>query len=455
MHEFEKPTTRTAQRRTWLSPSLVLSGIGILVLLVPILFSAPAANGRERSPVPERPRVGRGGSLLPPLCGTPMQIVAQVGGQPSQSIPASALAGLPHPMTAPTTLAATEATYTPTTNQLCIGSSLALQSLLVGTAPLTTGRLPTPTATAPTTQPPTSADPQAVGPSRSWVQATLSTLVRTYQEGFGEFVLSKILGWASSFGFMLITPEDLTYQHPVVLRLNAWVAGFLDGLVTLILVIAGYQLLFFGRTELLRELLPRLVLCSILANFSLVFLKPFIDALDVLCVTVEAMFAASGIRIFVPAGPVEWTGAMEYLLLLYLVDLIVLVLLSLQMLARIALLDLLLVIAPIGFLCFVLPQTQVWARLWAQTLISTLIVQFLQVLCAGLGSALIASLLGGTSFTPISLLAGIATLVLTFKLPDLLLTHSGRVMQHTAAETGIVLQRLIKTVQPVLRLLKN
>src|SRR5439155_25199234 len=94
-----------------------------------------------------------------------------------------------------------------------------------------------------------------------------------------------------------------------------------------------------------------------------------------------------------------------------------------QMLMRLALLDALLVIAPLALLCWVLPQTYSWARLWFSTFFGTVFVQSIQVLVLRLGTDLIDRLpsmlpsvaadpLGHTRVWLATLLLGIAVLQL-------------------------------------------
>jgi hypothetical protein len=64
-------------------------------------------------------------------------------------------------------------------------------------------------------------------------------------------------------------------------------------------------------------------------------------------------------------------------------------LLAWQMLVRLALLFLLIVLAPLGLLCFGLPQTQGYGRLWTSMFAVTLFVQFFQVVTLALGGMLI------------------------------------------------------------------
>ena len=109
-----------------------------------------------------------------------------------------------------------------------------------------------------------------------------------------------------------------------------------------------------------------------------------------------------------------------------LIYLVTSLLLLLQQLMRLALVDVLLVVSPLALLCWVLPQTQGWARLWSSTFFGAVFAQFVQVLTLKLGGALL------TELTPMAadaaLLAvflGVAVLALTLKIPSLLRQHAG------------------------------
>jgi hypothetical protein len=88
----------------------------------------------------------------------------------------------------------------------------------------------------------------------------------------------------------------------------------------------------------------------------------------------------------------------------------------------------LLILAPVALLCWVLPQTYGWARLWFNTFFATVFVQFIQVLVLQLGSGLIdhlPSLLSGVGADPVNggrvwlmtLLLGVAVLQLARQVP--------------------------------------
>jgi hypothetical protein len=96
--------------------------------------------------------------------------------------------------------------------------------------------------------------------------------------------------------------------------------------------------------------------------------------------------------------------------------------LLLQQLARLALVDLLLVLAPLGLLCWVLPQTQGWARLWSNAFFGAVFTQFVQAVTLKVGTALLADYftLPTGDAQLISLFLGIATLALTLRVPSLM-----------------------------------
>ena len=101
-------------------------------------------------------------------------------------------------------------------------------------------------------------------------------------------------------------------------------------------------------------------------------------------------------------------------------------LLLLQQLIRLALVDALLVAAPLALLCWVLPQTQGWARTWSGLYFGAVFTQFAQVLTLKLGGSLL------TELTPmaadaavLALFLGVAVLVLTLRVPGLLRQHVG------------------------------
>jgi hypothetical protein len=248
----------------------------------------------------------------------------------------------------------------------------------------------------------------------------LTNLMRDLADALRR-VIDSVLG--SSLNFITQTPPDGSYASPTVQTLWGVVRLIANAALVLVTLWGGFNLILrqhLGSTyHEAMELLPRLLLGALLVNTSLSWGRLAIDANNALC---QAMGQAS-----LPAW--ERAGSGTQLLVDVTASLIYLVtslLLLLQMLMRLALTDVLLVAAPLGLICWVLPQTQGWARLWSTTFFSAVFAQFLQVLALKLGGSLL------TELTPMAadsaLLAvflGIAILVLTLKIPGLLRHRMG------------------------------
>jgi hypothetical protein len=123
---------------------------------------------------------------------------------------------------------------------------------------------------------------------------------------------------------------------------------------------------------------------------------------------------------------------------------------------RLALVDALLVIGPLALLCWVLPQTFSWARLWFSTFFATVFVQSIQVLVLQLGTELIQQLptllpsigsdpVGGGRVWLVTLLFGVAVLQLARKIPRLMPGYPGG-GGGAAGTSGLVSARQISSL---------
>jgi len=113
-------------------------------------------------------------------------------------------------------------------------------------------------------------------------------------------------------------------------------------------------------------------------------------------------------------------------IVLGLVYVVVGLLLVLQMLLRLALIDVLLVIAPLAATCWVLPQTQAWAQTWSEHFFGTVFTQFVQVVALKLGGVLLVAVARlEPDVNCLSFLAGAATLWLTWRIPGLMRAGAG------------------------------
>ncbi len=96
-----------------------------------------------------------------------------------------------------------------------------------------------------------------------------------------------------------------------------------------------------------------------------------------------------------------------------------------QLLMRVAVIDLLIVTAPLAMICWVLPQTQRWTELWTRTFVGMLLVQPIQLLALNVGAYVaISTLFNPLNPTPVSLILQtalqVAILVVVYRLPRLL-----------------------------------
>ncbi|CCF85743.1 conjugal transfer protein TrbL family protein [Nitrolancea hollandica] len=259
---------------------------------------------------------------------------------------------------------------------------------------------------------------------RQWAADVFNQVLTNLMKDVAEAlrrVIDSVLG--SSLNFITQTPPDGSYASPTVQTLWGIVRLIANAALVLVTLWGGFNLIVrqhLGASyhEAL-ELIPRLLLGALLVNTSLSWGRLAIDANNALC---QAIGQAS-----FPAW--ERAGSGTQLLVDVIASLIYLVtslLLLLQMLMRLALIDVLLVVAPLGLLCWVLPQTQGWARLWSTTFFSAVFAQFLQVLALKLGGSLL------TELTPmaadsalLTVFLGVAVLVLTLKIPGLIRHRMG------------------------------
>ena len=107
-------------------------------------------------------------------------------------------------------------------------------------------------------------------------------------------------------------------------------------------------------------------------------------------------------------------------LLMVLVAVVMVLLLVIQQLMRLALLDVLLILAPLAALLWVLPQSHAWARWWGALFVGTVFAQAVQVLTLRLGFSLATGLPPLTAAGLLQPLLGIAVVALTLKIPGLM-----------------------------------
>jgi TrbL/VirB6 plasmid conjugal transfer protein len=227
------------------------------------------------------------------------------------------------------------------------------------------------------------------------------------------------------------TPAGLSYDNDAVKRLWGTMRTVANAGLAVATAWGGVNMMVHPHIRApyhgALELLPRVVLSGIMVNTSLDWGRFVVDLNNALCQTIGTTTMPAWTNLIAPPE----AGAVLMNLIGVAIYLFMGLLLLGQMLMRLALLDGLLVIGPLALLCWVLPQTYTWARLWFSTLFGTVFVQSIQVLVLRLGADLIQRLpttLPAVAADPVeqarawlaTLLLGIAVLQLARKIPRLI-----------------------------------
>ena len=316
---------------------------------------------------------------------------------------------------------------------LAIVTALAVtQLLLLLVAPPALGQ-ELPAGPAPIATPPPEGNPPPEGAGgllgflpdpKQWAADVFNQVLVNLLRGISDALRSVVNGVLnSSLNFITQTPPAGSYESATVQTLWGVVRAIANAALALVALWGGFNLLARERVgspyHEAMELFPRLVLGALLANTSLSWAQLVIDANNALC---QAVGQTS-----LPAWERADSATQQLVdVIATLIYLVTSLLLLLQMLMRLALIDVLLVAAPLGLLCWMLPQTQSWARLWSATFFTAVFTQFVQVLALKLGGSLLTELAPmAPDAALLALFLGVAVLALTLKIPGLLRMHVG------------------------------
>ena len=217
--------------------------------------------------------------------------------------------------------------------------------------------------------------------------------------------------------FLLRTPEALSYRNEQVQQFATATRVLANGLLAVITLVGGYNVMlrpYFGATYPgALEFVPRLLLGGILVNTAGWWVKLAIDVNN----AVSGVFGAG------PPPTLEdafWRASFPTNLLVGLIYVVMGLLLVLQQLMRLALVDVLLVLAPLAALCWILPQTHGWARLWGSLFVGTVFAQCVQVMALRLGFNLATAVPPWSAAGLVQPLLGIAVMGVVLKIPGLM-----------------------------------
>ena len=291
------------------------------------------------------------------------------------------------------------------------------------------------TPTSATTSPTPGAEVNSAGGNgalfdpKQWVIDALSAAFAWIVDGISS-TITNLLQQAFALDILVLTPPADTYQNTVVLAFWRTVVAIADSALAIIVCWAGYNSIVGptvgARYHEAHQVLPRLALAALAVNLSLLMTQTMIDLNNALSAIVTTPFnnLVNLLTLNIRSGPNA--AASLALILLFLAFGVVGLFLMIQMVVRLAMLDVLIVTAPLGLVCWVLPQTHAWAHLWTRAFISTVFVQFLQVLALGLGGGLLVFFPSDNPFGAVmDLIIGIATLYLTLKIPAFLRSLGG------------------------------
>ena len=208
------------------------------------------------------------------------------------------------------------------------------------------------------------------------------------------------------------TPADLTYAHDLVRQ--AWMVVWAVTSGALV-VILGWMGLSFIMAEHLgtrqagwREMVPRLVLGLVAAASSLWWCALVLDVADAvsgfiavsLDVTPGDLLRAP-LNTFLTAVQAGSVGMAQVLALLYLVYGFFVLYVIVQMVLRLALIDILLALAPIALGLWILPHTAGWGRHWLRLFMTTVFQQAVQLIALALGFGFLNEFASVAAFEPV------------------------------------------------------
>ena len=208
------------------------------------------------------------------------------------------------------------------------------------------------------------------------------------------------------------TPADLTYAHDLVRQAWMVVWAVTSGALVVILGWMGLSLIVsehLGRPQAgWREMAPRLALGLVAAASSLWWCALVLDVADAVSGFVAASLGLSAgdllrstlktLMTAVNAGSVGMAGLLAALYLVYGFFVIYVLV---QMVLRLALIDLLLTLAPIALGLWILPHTAGWGRHWLRLFMTTVFQQAIQLIALALGFSFLGQVAPIGDFEPV------------------------------------------------------
>ena len=232
------------------------------------------------------------------------------------------------------------------------------------------------------------------------------------------------------------TPPGLTYEHEIVRQ--AWTVVWVvaSGALAVIIGWMGLSLIMSehlgGQHAGWRETAPRLVLGLVAAASSLWWCALVIDVADAVSGFIAAeMNVTPGdllrapLDTFLTAVQAGSVGMAQLLALLYLVYGFFVLYVLVQMVLRLALIDILIALAPIALGLWILPHTAGWGRHWLRLFMTTVFQQAIQLIAMALAFGFLNEFASIAAFEPVrdlvwKLLMSLAFVYMATKVPSML-----------------------------------
>ncbi len=233
--------------------------------------------------------------------------------------------------------------------------------------------------------------------------------------------------------FITGTPASLIYQHELVRQV--WTIAWAIASGALVVIIGWIGLNFIVADHLgrphagWREMVPRLALGLVAAATSLWWCALVIDVADAVSGFIAATLEItpgdllrSSLGTLVTAVSAGSVGMALLLAFLYLAYGFFVLYVLVQFVVRLALIDLLLALAPIALGLWILPHTSGWGRHWLRLFMTTVFQQAVQLIALAFAFGFLADI---APFEPVrdlvwKLLLSLAFVYLTTRVPSLM-----------------------------------
>ena len=232
------------------------------------------------------------------------------------------------------------------------------------------------------------------------------------------------------------TPPELTYDNELVRQAWTVVWAVTSGALVLIVGWMGLSLIVGehvgGRSAGWREIFPRLVLGLVAAATSLWWCSLVIEvAAGVSAFVADSLGVNPGdllrapLKTLLTAVESGSVGMAQLMALLYLVYGFFVLYVLVQMIVRLALIDVLLALAPIALGLWILPHTAGWGRHWLRLFMTTVFQQAVQLIALALGFGFLNEFAEIGAFEPVQdliwkLLMSLAFVYLATRVPSML-----------------------------------